>query len=192
MERNKLRTISSYLFSNNRQKMSISLAYNQLSFENRELHNNSWIVNRVSPFAGTYNLRLLNLSHNNFKRTFQDWWINGHDILDISHNSISSLWVSIINYKTSIYEVTFAQLLNIMGPIKRKWSLNIKRNVFTYLFQDNENSNARYGYRKIFKKPLKEAWVSNNVFQCRCTNYEFIDFLKDELNTKVCIAFYKF
>lgn len=106
MEHNKLQTISSYLFSNNRQRMSITLAYNQLSFKNRELHNNSWIVNRVSPFADTYNLRLLNLSHNNFKNTFEDWWINGHDILDISHNSISTLWVSIINPKTSICEVT--------------------------------------------------------------------------------------
>lgn len=120
MEHNKLRTISSYLFSNNRQRMSISLAYNELSFENRELHNNSWVVNRVSPFADTYNLRLLNLSHNNFKHILQDWWINGHDILDISYNSISSLWVSIINSKASIYEVAFAELLNIMGTIKRK------------------------------------------------------------------------
>lgn len=108
MEHNKLRTISSYLFSNNRQRMSISLAYNQLSFENRELHNNSWIVNKVSPFADTYNLRLLNLSHNNFKHTFQDWWINGHDILDISYNSISSLWVSIINSKHPFTKLLFS------------------------------------------------------------------------------------
>lgn len=62
--------------------------------------------------------------------------------------------------------------------------------MFTYLFQDDENSTARYGYRKIFKKPLKEVWVSHNVFQCRCMNNEFIDFLQDDFNTKVCVEFF--
>lgn len=62
--------------------------------------------------------------------------------------------------------------------------------MFTYLFQDDENLTARYGYRKIFKKPLKEVWVSHNVFQCRCTNNEFIDFLQDKLNTKVCVLLF--
>lgn len=62
--------------------------------------------------------------------------------------------------------------------------------MFTYLFQDDENSTTRHGYRKIFKKPLKEVWVSYNLFQCRCTNNEFIDFLQDDLNTKVRVVFY--
>ncbi|XP_072950036.1 uncharacterized protein [Epargyreus clarus] len=92
MENNNLKVISSYLFSNNKQRMSISLAYNKLDFENKELENNSWTVKSVSPFAHTYNLKLLNLSHNEFKHAFMDWWINGHDSLDISHNSIHYLW----------------------------------------------------------------------------------------------------
>ncbi|XP_049870963.1 protein toll-like [Pectinophora gossypiella] len=142
MEHNKLKTVSSYLFSNNRQRMYVSLAYNQLSFENKVVQNNSWIVTRVSPFAHTYNLRLLNLSHNKFTHTFEDWWINGHDILDISYNSISYLW-------------------------------------------DNENSTDKFEYKRIFKKPLKEIWISHNTFQCRCMNNEFIDFLQDKMKTKV-------
>ncbi|XP_028174861.1 protein toll-like [Ostrinia furnacalis] len=92
MENNSLKVISSYLFSNNKQKMSISLAYNKLDFEHKELINNSWVVNKASPFAHTYNLRLLNLSHNEFRTVFDDWWINGHDHLDISYNYIKNLW----------------------------------------------------------------------------------------------------
>lgn len=64
--------------------------------------------------------------------------------------------------------------------------------MFTYLFQDDENSTIRYGYRKIFKKPLKEVWISHNIFQCRCTNEDFIDFLQDDLNTKVGVVFFRF
>nr|CAB3506228.1 unnamed protein product [Spodoptera littoralis] len=92
MEHNNLKTISPYLFSNNKQRMSISLAYNQLDFEDKELTNNSWLVKRASPFAHTYNLKLLNLSHNEFKVAFEDWWVNGHENLDISHNNIQNLW----------------------------------------------------------------------------------------------------
>lgn len=92
MEHNNLKTISPYLFSNNKQRMSISLAYNQLDFEDKELTNNSWLVKRASPFAHTYNLKLLNLSHNEFKVAFEDWWVNGHESLDISHNNIQNLW----------------------------------------------------------------------------------------------------
>lgn len=95
MAHNNLKTISSYLFSNNKQRMSISLAYNKLDFEDKELTNNSWMVKRSSPFAHTYNLKLLNLSHNEFKVAFEDWWMNGHESLDISHNYIQNLWVSI-------------------------------------------------------------------------------------------------
>ncbi|XP_022826007.1 protein toll-like [Spodoptera litura] len=92
MEHNNLKTISPYLFSNNKQRMSISLAYNQLDFEDKELTNNSWLVKRASSFAHTYNLKLLNLSHNEFKVAFEDWWVNGHENLDISHNNIQNLW----------------------------------------------------------------------------------------------------
>lgn len=98
MEHNNLKTISSYLFSNNKQRMSISFAYNELNFENKELQNNSWTVNKISPFAHTYNLKLLNLSHNKFEVTYDDWWINGHENLDISFNSINYLWVCIYCY----------------------------------------------------------------------------------------------
>lgn len=120
MEHNNLKLISSYLFSNNRQRMSISLAYNQLNFENKELENNSWTTNMISPFSHTYNLRLLNLSHNKFKFTFEDWWVNGHDILDISYNSISYLWVR-INILWSYYlqpSSFFTQLLQDQSTSK--------------------------------------------------------------------------
>lgn len=98
MEHNNLKTISSHLFSNNKQRMSISLAYNKLNFEEKEMRNHSLVVKGISPFAETYNLRLLNLSHNSFKLTFEDWWINGHDSLDISHNLIVDIWVSVLSY----------------------------------------------------------------------------------------------
>lgn len=98
MEHNNLKTISSYLFSNNKQRLSVSLAYNRLDFENKELKNNSWTVTRVSPFAHTYNLRMLNLSHNKFKLSYEDWWINGHEVLDVSYNSIQQLWVRFSNF----------------------------------------------------------------------------------------------
>lgn len=98
MEHNNLNTISSYLFSNNRQKMVISLAHNKLNFESKEQTNFS-TSNKTSPFVHTYNLKLLNLSHNDFKFSFEDWWTNGHDNLDISYNSIRYLWVSENSYK---------------------------------------------------------------------------------------------
>ncbi|CAH0583134.1 unnamed protein product [Chrysodeixis includens] len=91
MEHNNLTTISSYLFSNNKQRMSISLAYNRLNFESKELVNNTWQTNKKSPFAQTYNLKLLNLSHNEFKVSFKDWWVNGHDNIDITYNNITCL-----------------------------------------------------------------------------------------------------
>ncbi|XP_037297078.1 protein toll [Manduca sexta] len=92
MEHNNLETISSYLFSNNKQRMSISFAYNRLTFEERKLINNTCEVKRFSPFKHTYNLHLLNLSHNSFKFTSKDWWTNGHEKLDISGNCITHLW----------------------------------------------------------------------------------------------------
>ncbi|XP_026732009.1 protein toll-like [Trichoplusia ni] len=90
MEHNNLKTISSYLFSNNKQHMSISLAYNQLDFEGTELINDTWQINKISPFAETYNLKLLNLSHNEFKVSFKDWWVNGHENIDVSYNNITN------------------------------------------------------------------------------------------------------
>lgn len=74
--------------------MSINMAHNSLSFDGGEAGNDSWVARGVSPFARTYNLRMLNLSYNEFRITFDDWWLNGHENLDISHNHISHLWVS--------------------------------------------------------------------------------------------------
>nr|XP_021189550.2 protein toll [Helicoverpa armigera] len=113
MEHNNLKTISSYLFSNNKQRMSISLAYNKLDFEDKELANNSWLVKRASPFAHTYNLKLLNLSHNEFKVAFEDWWVNGHENLDITHNNIQNLWTD---------EKGLKEYHSVMKkPMKRVW-----------------------------------------------------------------------
>ncbi|XP_045496838.1 protein toll-like [Colias croceus] len=111
MEHNKLKTITSYLFSNNRQRMTISFAYNELDFETKELRNNSWTVNKVSPFLHTYSLKLLNLSHNKFEVTYDDWWINGHENLDISFNSIQSLW----NHAPYSYKTV------VKKPMKQLW-----------------------------------------------------------------------
>lgn len=74
--------------------MSISLAYNHLDFEGTELINGTWQRNKISPFAETYNLKLLNLSHNEFKVSFKDWWVNGHENIDVSYNNIISPMVS--------------------------------------------------------------------------------------------------
>ncbi|XP_048007032.1 protein toll-like [Leguminivora glycinivorella] len=93
VEHNNLKTVSSYLFSNSKQRMYISLAYNNLNFENKGLDNNTRPAEPVllSPFSNTYSLRVLNLSHNEFKNTFVDWFANGHDTLDIRYNEISIL-----------------------------------------------------------------------------------------------------
>lgn len=92
IEHNKLKIMSTYLCSDNKQRMSISLAYNQLNFVEKVYENNSWNVKTFSPFAHTYNLKLLNLSHNRFEVSFEDWWVNGHENLDISYNCIKDLW----------------------------------------------------------------------------------------------------
>ncbi|XP_041968157.1 protein toll-like [Aricia agestis] len=122
MEHNNLKTISSYLFINNKQRMSISFAYNRLDFENKELENNSWTVKRISPFAHTYSLRLLNLSHNQFKMAYDDWWSNGHESLDISSNDITHLWVDHENETESTNKNRYKELLK--KPIKEVWMLN--------------------------------------------------------------------
>ncbi|CAK1579482.1 unnamed protein product [Parnassius mnemosyne] len=92
MENNKLKLISSNMFENSKQNMWISFALNELNFENKILVNNSWKINASSPFMYTYNLKLLNLSHNQFKQVFADWWVNGHEKVDIRFNSIKNLW----------------------------------------------------------------------------------------------------
>lgn len=98
MEHNNLKTISSYIFTNNKQRMIISLAYNKLHFEKKELESNDLSGAQVSPFAFTYNLKMLNLSHNNFETAYEDWWINGHDHLDLSFNSIQNIGVCTRRY----------------------------------------------------------------------------------------------
>ncbi|XP_061704893.1 protein toll-like [Cydia pomonella] len=101
VEHNNLKIVSSYLFCNNKQRMYISLAYNNLNFEYNVLDNNTWPAEPVllSPFSNTYNLRVLNLSHNEFKNTFVDWFANGHDTLDIRYNQISLLMGKRVNPK---------------------------------------------------------------------------------------------
>ncbi|CAG5046448.1 unnamed protein product [Parnassius apollo] len=92
MENNKLKFISSNMFENSKRNMWISFALNELNFENKIVVNNSWRINVDSPFLYTYNLKLLNLSHNQFKQVFTDWWVNGHEKVDIRFNSIKNLW----------------------------------------------------------------------------------------------------
>ncbi|CAB3250821.1 unnamed protein product [Arctia plantaginis] len=140
MAHNNLKTISSYLFSNNKQRMSISLAYNKLDFEDKELTNNSWMVKRSSPFAHTYNLKLLNLSHNEFKVAFEDWWMNGHESLDISHNYIQNLWVDEKTLKS---------------------------------------------YQSSLKKMMRHVWISENPLNCECRNYLFLDYIQNNIKTKI-------
>ncbi|XP_068625331.1 protein toll-like [Battus philenor] len=91
MERNELKIISSNLFVNNRQRITISFAFNELDFRNKMLVNNSWIVPKNSPFSETYNLKMLNLSHNKIKNMFVDWWLNGHEKIDLRFNRIRNL-----------------------------------------------------------------------------------------------------
>lgn len=75
--------------------MTVSFAYNKLNFEEVVIVNNTKRIRRYSPFTHTYKLKLLNLSHNEFEVAFPDWWLNGHENLDISYNKIEELWVCI-------------------------------------------------------------------------------------------------
>ncbi|GBP08158.1 Protein toll [Eumeta japonica] len=94
MERNKLKTISSYVFSNNKQRLSINMAFNKLNFEAKESNNSSHKQkSHLSPFAYTYQLKLLNLSYNFIDKTFSDWWSNGCENLDLSYNKIRQLTI---------------------------------------------------------------------------------------------------
>lgn len=90
MERNNLKVISSTLFENNKQRLSMSFAYNELDFKNKILDSNKWIN---SPFIHTRNLHMLNLSHNKIKEVSKDLWTNGHENIDLSFNFIKQLWV---------------------------------------------------------------------------------------------------
>ncbi|XP_031763230.1 protein toll-like [Galleria mellonella] len=156
MENNKLNTISSYLFSNNKQRMSISLAYNQLDFEHKELKHNKWIIKKESPFAHTYNLRLLNLSHNEFKTVFVDWWINGHEILDISHNYIKTLWNEEKSSPVSNSKNEYKDFLK--KPLKEVWiahnSLDCECRNFHFIDFIKENSKTKIPDLENFKCPL--------------------------------------
>lgn len=101
--------------------MSISLAYNELDFQNKELQKNSWTIKHVSPFAHTYNLRLLNLSHNKFGSAFEDWWINGHEIVDVSSNRLEFLWVCNCDYNNNgiiMYDIIFVILNEKKNTLK--------------------------------------------------------------------------
>ncbi|XP_075976289.1 uncharacterized protein LOC142976678 [Anticarsia gemmatalis] len=135
MEHNNLKTISSYLFSNNKQRMSISLAYNKLDFEDKELTNNSWMVKRTSPFAHTYNLKLLNLSHNEFKVAFEDWWVNGHENLDISHNNIQNLWGD--EPTTKNYQNVMKKALRHVWISENPLNCECRNYIFLDYMQDN-------------------------------------------------------
>ncbi|XP_023933967.1 protein toll-like [Bicyclus anynana] len=152
MEHNHIKTISSYLFSNNRQRMSISFAYNELDDLHMKLEYRFKfgtklisVINRDSPFAHT-SLRLLNLSHNKFQVAFDDWWFNGHEILDISNNYI--------------------QFLSDKG--------------FDIL-----DKQCTSKYKKRISPLLKEIWITENPLKCMCTNFQFINYVKDVLKTKV-------
>ncbi|XP_060802056.1 protein toll [Amyelois transitella] len=99
MEHNGLKILPNYLFVYNKQKMSITLAYNRLSFEVQEEDVMPGVLHRLSPFSGARNLRLLNLSHNEFNQFFYDWWLNGVDVLDIRYNNITNLLDEVEPYK---------------------------------------------------------------------------------------------
>ncbi|XP_045535305.1 protein toll [Papilio machaon] len=114
MESNHLKVISSNLFENNRQRLSISFAYNELDFENKILVNNSWIIRRNSPFINTHNLQMLNLSHNKFRDVFIDWWVNGHEHIDLRFNFIKNLWGDGEHEFSHNYKI-------IKTPIKEIW-----------------------------------------------------------------------
>ncbi|XP_059058541.1 protein toll-like [Achroia grisella] len=156
MENNKLKIISSYMFSNNKQRMSISLAYNHLDFETKDLKHNTWILNRESPFAHTYNLRLLNLSHNELKSVFTDWWINGHEILDISSNGLKKLWDDEISSTVINSKNKYNNLLK--KPIKEVWiahnPLDCECRNFHFIDFIQDNSKVKIPDLKDFKCPL--------------------------------------
>ncbi|XP_013173731.1 PREDICTED: leucine-rich repeat-containing G-protein coupled receptor 5-like [Papilio xuthus] len=114
MERNNLKVISSNLFENNRQRLSIFFAYNELDFENKILVNNSWIIRRNSPFINTHNLQMLNLSHNKFRDVSIDWWVNGHEHIDLRFNFIKNLWGDGEHEFAHNYKI-------IKTPIKEIW-----------------------------------------------------------------------
>lgn len=93
IERNALEYIPQGIFNNNRQRMWINMAYNRIKIRNDDeinnIENESTITN--SPFAHLHHLKMLNLSHNQLQITYDDWWINGHESLDLSFNEIHNL-----------------------------------------------------------------------------------------------------
>ncbi|CAK1544118.1 unnamed protein product [Leptosia nina] len=162
MEHNNLKTISSYLFSNNKQRMSISFAYNELDFETKELQNNSWTINKVSPFSHTYNLRLLNLSHNRFESSYDDWWTNGHENLDISYNKINYLW----NHPTSTYKTIGKKTMKQLWISHNSINCNCKNFKFLDFLKEH------------FKAQIKdENLLHCSVWRREACNMRFIIFV---------------
>lgn len=80
------------LFSNNKQQMTIIMSHNQLDFENT-IRDDNEINRRISPFGDIIKMKSLDLSHNALKEIYDDWWLNGHESVDISYNNITRLWV---------------------------------------------------------------------------------------------------
>ncbi|CAH3983989.1 unnamed protein product [Pieris brassicae] len=162
MEHNNLKTISSYLFSNNKQRMSISFAYNELHFKNKELQNNSWTSNTISPFAHTFNLKLLNLSHNKFEATYDDWWINGHEHLDISYNYINYLW----NHPTSSYKTIGKKSTKQLWVAHNPLNCNCKNFKFLDFLKEH------------FKAQIKdESTIQCSIWRKEACNMRFIIFV---------------
>ncbi|KAG7309609.1 hypothetical protein JYU34_004081 [Plutella xylostella] len=159
VEENRLKTITSYLFSNNKQRMSINMAHNSLSFDGGEAGNDSWVARGVSPFARTYNLRMLNLSYNEFRITFDDWWLNGHENLDISHNHISHLWVS----NHSLFD-------RLNQSYRSNHSL-----LYRLKIKSKEKDHRQ--------RCLKQLWMDNNPLVCDCRASIFLNELR-EMDTK--------
>ncbi|VVD00393.1 unnamed protein product [Leptidea sinapis] len=182
MEHNNLKTISSYLFINNKQRMSISFAYNDLDFVNKELSNNSWIVKRISPFAMTYNLKLLNLSHNQFDVIQDDWWINGHDYLDISHNSIQYLTNQAIDADLRLGNKLIKHIWISQNPLK----CNCRN--FKFLDIIKERTNV---------KVMDENSIHCSVWTREACNIRFVIFvcfisISASLSTITMICYFKY
>ncbi|XP_028034865.1 protein toll-like [Bombyx mandarina] len=149
IENNNLKIITSDLFRNNKQRMSISLANNNLDFEQTVYANNCLSLEPRSPFANTYNLKLLNLSHNAFRISFVDWWINGHEIVDVSHNAIKTLVA--YNEYSDLYEGVTRK------PLKELWVFNnpIQCVCNNYMFVDllQDVTNRKIMDARLFRCP---------------------------------------
>lgn len=68
--------------------MSINLAYNKLNFKHQITDDNKIAYKSQSPFSHLHHLKMLNLSHNEIQNSFDDFWSNGHEEVDLSYNNI--------------------------------------------------------------------------------------------------------